>query len=121
MSNEQRKFIKKYKFNKLLILFIQIIIVGLFIGIWEYLSSNNIINSFIFSSPSKVIKTIYELYVSNELFKHILITLYETVIAFSIGMIISIGLSIILYLYNFIYKILDPFITAINSLPKVHS
>ena len=34
-------------------------------------------------------------------------------------MIISIGLSIILYLYNFIYKILDPFITAINSLPKV--
>ena len=40
-------------------------------------------------------------------------------IAFSIGMIISILLSIILYLYNFIYKILDPFITALNSLPKV--
>lgn len=119
MSNEQKTYIKRYKFNKLLILFIQFIIVILFIGLWEYLSKNNIINSFIFSSPSKVIKTIYELYLSNELFKHILVTLYETIIAFSIGMIISIVLSIILYLYNFVYKILDPFITAINSLPKV--
>lgn len=119
MSNEQKKYINKYKFNKLLILFIQLFIVIFIIFGWEYLSKNNIINSFIFSSPSKVIKTISELYVSNELFKHIFVTLFETVIAFSIGMIISILLSIILYLYNFVYKILDPFITAINSLPKV--
>ena len=119
MSNEQKKYINKYRFNKLLILFIQFIIVILFIGLWEYLSNNNIINSFIFSSPSKVINTICDLYKSNELFKHIFITLFETIIAFGIGMVISIVLSIILYLYNFIYKVLDPFITAINSLPKV--
>ena len=76
MSNEQKKYINKYRFNKLLILFIQFIIVILFIGLWEYLSNNNIINSFIFSSPSKVIKTICDLYKSNELFKHIFIYIF---------------------------------------------
>lgn len=119
MSKEQKEFIKNYKCNKVLIFFIQIIIVIGFLVVWELLSTKNIINSFIFSSPSKVLKTIYELYLSNELFKHIWVTLYETIIAFSIGMLISILLSTILYLYNFIYKVLDPFITALNSLPKV--
>lgn len=93
-------------------------VVSLLIG-WELLSKYKIINSFIFSSPSKVIKCIYELILSKELFKHIWITLYETLIAFGIGMLISILLSTVLYLYNGLYKILDPFITALNSLPKV--
>lgn len=119
MSKEQREFIRTYKFNKVLTLFIQIMmVVSLLIG-WELLSKYKIINSFIFSSPSKVIKCIYELVLSKELFKHIWITLYETLIAFGIGMLISILLSTVLYLYNGLYKILDPFITALNSLPKV--
>ena len=89
MSKEQREFIRTYKFNKVLTLFIQIMmVVSLLIG-WELLSKYKIINSFIFSSPSKVIKCIYELVLSKELFKHIWITLYETLIAFGIGMLIS--------------------------------
>ena len=119
MSKEQKEFIKKYKLNKFLIRLCQLSIVVLFLIVWEYLSYKNIINSFIFSSPTKVVKTIYSLYVNNNLFNHIWVTIYETLIAFSIGMIISIALSIILYLFNNIYKILDPFLTCLNSLPKV--
>lgn len=119
MSEEQKKFLRKYKYKRLLILFIQIVIVIGLIFLWEYLSVNKYINPFIFSSPSKIVKTIYDLYLSNELFHHIGVTLYETIIAFAIGMLISVGLSTLLYLYNFIYKVLDPFITALNSLPKV--
>lgn len=119
MSDEQKKFTKKYKYKKLLILVIQVLMVIGFLFIWEYLSVNKYINPFIFSSPSKVFDTIYDLFLSKELFHHIGVTLYETIIAFVIGMLISIVLSTILYLYNFIYKVLDPFITALNSLPKV--
>ena len=119
MSKEQKSFIRKYKLNKLFILIIQVLIVVLFLGIWEYLSSHNIINSFIFSSPSKVIDTIYGLYLDGNLFKHIWVTIYETLIAFIIGLILSIGISILLYLSNTLYKIFDPFLTCLNSLPKV--
>lgn len=119
MSKEQRLFLKKNRINKILIRLCQLSIIILFLSLWEYLSSNKIINSFIFSKPSNIVKTIYNLYLSNNLFKHIWVTVYETLIAFGIGMLISIGLSIILYLFNNIYKILDPFLTCLNSLPKV--
>ena len=119
MSKEQRDFIIKYRLNKLFILVIQVLIVIIFFGTWEYLSRNNIINSFIFSSPSKVIDTIYGLYLGGDLFRHIWVTVYETLIAFGIGLVLSIGISILLYMSNRLYKILDPFLTCLNSLPKV--
>lgn len=119
MSKEQRDFIIRYKLNKLLILGIQIMIVVVFFVTWEYLSSHNIINAFIFSSPSKVIDTIYNLYLGGDLFHHIWVTVYETLIAFGIGLVLSIGISILLYLSNRLYKVLDPFLTCLNSLPKV--
>ena len=119
MSKEQRDFIKKYKLNKLLILFIQVLIIVIFFCTWEYLSNHNIINSFIFSCPTKVIDTIYNLYLDGDLFHHIWVTVYETLIAFCIGLILSIGISILLYLSNRLYKVLDPFLTCLNSLPKV--
>ena len=119
MSSEQKLFLKKYKLKKFSIIFIQFIIVLLFLGLWEFLSYKRIINPFIFSSPSKICKTIYSLYLNNNLFKHIWVTVYETLIAFGIGVILSVGISILLYLYNTLYKVLDPFLTCLNSLPKV--
>ncbi len=119
MSNEQRNFIIKYRLNKLFILGIQIVIVTMFFVTWEYLSNKGIINSFIFSSPSKIVNTIYELYLGNNLFRHIWVTIYETLIAFGIGLALSVGISILLYLFSNLYKILDPFLTCLNSLPKV--
>lgn len=119
MSKEQRDFIIRYKLNKLFIFVIQVLIVVVFFATWQYLSSHNIINSFIFSSPSRVIDTIYGLYLGGDLFHHIWVTVYETLIAFGIGLVLSIGISILLYLSNRLYKVLDPFLTCLNSLPKV--
>lgn len=119
MSKEQKEFIRKYKFKKYLIVIIQLSIIVLFLAMWEMFSKNNIINPFIFSSPSKIVKTIYELYLNNNLFNHILVSVYETIIAFVLGLVISFIVSILLYLYNMLYKILDPFLTVMNSLPKV--
>lgn len=119
MSKEQKLFLKKYRYNKLLITFIQIMILIVFFVTWEYLSMNNIINSFIFSSPSKIINTICDLYINKNLFNHIWVTIYETLIAFLIGLVLSFIISILLYLFNTLYKVLDPFLTCLNSLPKV--
>ena len=119
MSKEQKEFIKKYKLNKIVILGIQIMIVSLFFIIWEILSRKGIINSFIFSSPSIVIDTIYDLFINNNLLRHIWVTVYETLIAFGIGLLLSTGIAILLYLFNTLYKVFDPFLTCLNSLPKV--
>lgn len=101
------------------ILLIQIFIVVAFLFLWEFLASKKIINPFIFSSPTRVIKTIGDLYVSGELFKHILTTIYEVIISFILGISLGFFIAILLYEIPTLAKITDPFLTMLNSLPKV--
>ena len=79
MSNEHKKYLRKLKLNKLLISITQISIFIFFIIIWQFLASHNYINSFITSSPAKILSTISKLYIENNLFIHIWITVKETI------------------------------------------
>ena len=94
-------------------------IIILFIILWEHLSNAGIINSFIYSSPSKAIVSIYKLYLDNNLFEHILVTVYETFISFSLATVIGTLIAIMLWYSKFLYKVIEPYLTVINSLPKV--
>ncbi len=119
MSNEHKKYLKRIKLNKLLVTITQISIFIFFIIIWQFLASHNYINSFITSSPSKILSTISKLYIENNLFIHIWITIKETIISFMITTFLSIIISIILYESDFLSKVIDPYLTILNSLPKV--
>lgn len=119
MSKEHKKYLMSLKLNKLLVSITQISIFILFIIIWQFLASKNYINSFITSSPSKILSTISKLYIENNLFIHIWITIKETLISFIVTTLLSIIVSIILYESNFLSKVIDPYLTILNSLPKV--
>ena len=97
----------------------QIAILATIIITWQLLADFKIINTFITSSPSNVVKTIITLYNDNNLFNNIWTTIYETIISFSLGTIIGIIIAIILWYSNFLYKVIDPYLTIINSLPKI--
>lgn len=119
MSNEQKAFIKSRKRKKILIIASQILIVITFFGLWEILANNNLINSFIYSSPSKIIKTILNLAIENNLFNHIIVTLEEVLLSFILGIFLGFIIAILLYQIPVLSEIMDPFLTMINSLPKV--
>lgn len=119
MSDEQKKFLKNIKVKKTLVLITQITLIASFLLVWELLAKNDIINSFIFSSPSLIVKTIINLATANNLFNHILVTLKETLIAFTLGSLLGLFIAIILYSFKFIAKVFEPFLTMLNSLPKV--
>ena len=119
MSNEQIKYIKKLKKEKRFVTIIQLSLVIIIIGLWEYLTNIGIISSFIYSSPSRIIKTIIELIYSKNFFIHIYTTLREVLISFAIGNILGFIIAILLYEFNILSKVLDPFLTMLNSLPKV--
>lgn len=118
-SNEHKQYLKKKKRKKILILLMQIAILATIIITWQLLADFKIINTFISSSPSNVVKTIITLYNDNNLFNNIWTTIYETIISFSLGTIIGIIIAIILWYSNFLYKVIDPYLTIINSLPKI--
>ena len=111
--------IKKINKENRLVKFYQILIGITFIVIWELLSSFNIINSFIFSSTSKIISTFIDLYKQNNLFNNIFVTLYELFISFILGGIIGFIIALIFYRIPIIKKIFDPYLTLLNSLPNV--
>lgn len=118
-SNEHKFFLKKIKRKKFLITLSQILILITLLFTWELLAYFNIINTFISSSPSRIVNTIIDLHNQGNLYNHIWITIYETIISFGLGTIIGILIAILLWWNNFIYKVIDPYLTVINSLPKV--
>ena len=119
ISLERKLYLKRIKKDKLIINFFRAFIFISFIVIWELLSKFNLIDTFMFSSPTSIIKTIINLYNENNLFIHIFTTLYEIIISFILGSIIGFIISSILYLFDRLDKILDPYLTILNSLPKV--
>ena len=118
-SEEHKLFLKKIKRRKILITISQLLILITLIVIWELLAHYEIINTFISSSPSRIVKTIIDLHKQNNLYNHIWITIYETIISFGLGTILGIIIATILWWNNFIYRVIDPYLTVINSLPKV--
>ena len=119
MSKEHKNYLKKIKREKIIVITFQILILVGFLTLWELLSKYKIINPFIFSSPSRILETIKNLYLNYNLIGHILTTLYETLIAFILGITLSFIIAIILYEFKIINKIVDPYLTMLNSLPKV--
>ena len=118
-SKEHRDYLKKVKKKKTIIIFFQVLIVLLFLGVWQILADYNLINTFLSSSPKGIVDTLINLYKTNNLFNHIYITVYETLISLVIGTIIGLIVSSILWWNDYIAKIFDPYLTIFNSLPKV--
>jgi len=96
-----------------------LLIIVIFLIIWQLLAELKIINTFIFSSPKKVVETIISLYNNKNLFSHIWVTIYETVLSFSIATILGTIIAAILWWFKNVQKVIEPYLTILNSLPKV--
>ena len=117
-SKEHILFIKKIKKERRIIKLSQILIAIFLIAIWQLLIDFEIINSFLYSSPRNIIETIKNL-INNNLFEHIWITFYETSVSFLLSASIGIIIASLLWINKTIYLIFEPFLTVLNSLPKV--
>ena len=118
ISKERKKYLKNIKYKQYMVLLTQVAILVGFLIIWEILANKNIIDSFIMSQPSRIWDTLINLS-SNNLLKHIGVTVYETVIGFLIGTGLGIIIAILLWWSDFLSKVADPYLVVLNSLPKV--
>ena len=119
MTEGYKLYLKKIKITNIFIHITRLLILLLFIIIWQYLADKKITNTFITSSPKEIIKTTINLYKENNLLHHIYITTTETIISFLIASILGIIISIILWTNKVLFKVIDPYLTILNSLPKV--
>lgn len=118
ISKERKQYLKNKKYKRYMVLLTQVVILIGFLTIWEILANKKIIDSFIMSQPSRIWDTFMNLK-SNDLMKHVGVTVYETVIGFSIGTVLGIVIAIILWWSDFLSKVAEPYLVVLNSLPKV--
>ena len=118
-SLEHVKYLKKEKASKYIVRLVQIAIIFIIIGLWQLAADYNLINSFIYSSPKKILNTIISLYNDGSLFHHVWVTFNEVMISFILGSFIGIIIATLLWCFPFFSKVMDPYLTVLNSLPKV--
>lgn len=118
-SEEHKKYLTKEKNKKIKILTTQISLLIILIGLWELLTAIGVVDSFIMSSPSRIVKTIINLFNEGTLFYHMGITLYETILGFFIATVVGSLIAICLWWSDFLRKTLEPYLVVLNSLPKI--
>lgn len=118
ISEERKKYLRKQTNNKILVKVVQFSIVIGLILLWEILANKGIIDSFIMSQPSRIVKTFLNLS-QNNLLEHIKVTCLETLIGFLLGTFLGAVIAIMLWWSKFLSKVAEPFLVVLNSLPKV--
>lgn len=119
ISPERKKYLKNIKLNKILVNVARVLILIAFIGVWELLARKNVIDSFLMSMPSQILKTIIDLFVSGDLTVHLLTTLYETMLGFIIATTLGTIIALLLWWSDFARKVFEPYLVVLNSLPKI--
>ena len=75
--------------------------------------------AFLFGEPLQVFGRIWDWFASGEIYRHLWVTLVETLLAFVIGTVLGIAIGIWLALAPRASAIFDPYIKAINAMPRV--
>lgn len=119
ISEERKKYLSSIKKENFVVSIFRFLILFVFIIGWEIFAKLEFINTFTFSSPSLIIRTFIDLLKTGSLFSHIGITLYEVIMCFFLATIIGLFVSTLLWFNPIISKIVDPYLTVLNSLPKV--
>ena len=119
ISKERKEYLRKLKLRKTAILTTQIALLVLFFISWEIAANLKLIDPFITSQPSRMVKTFQNLYKGGELFQHVGITCLETIVGFLLGTITGTVVAIILWWSEFLSRVLEPYLVVLNSLPKV--
>ena len=114
----QEEFIRQYRNHRRRIIFYRLLILVVFFVLWEGAARLGLIDPFIFSSPVRLANAFIELIPGGMIFRHIGTTLFETFISFLLVLAFGLAAAVILWWNHSISRVLEPYLIALNSLPK---
>lgn len=118
ISNEQYAYLKRYRRHKVWVRLVRVLILLSFFTLWELCADYNLIDPFIFSSPSRLVRCGYELFTRQQLMHHIGITLFETLTSFLLVILCTLIIATLLWFCQSASEALEPYLVILNSLPK---
>ena len=112
------QYLRSVRLNKIKVLSVQIAILVLFFCVWELAARLNWIDSFVTSSPSRMFKTLGSM-AALEIFRHVGITVLECIVGFVIASVLGTFIAILLWWFETLRKVMEPYIVVLNALPKI--
>jgi NitT/TauT family transport system permease protein len=108
----------------------QIAVLAAVFGLWHVLTAPGLIApllfendrqaAFFFGEPLKIFGRIWTWFIVNaDIYPHLWVTLVETALAFALGTALGLGIGLWLALSPLAAAIADPYIKALNSMPRV--
>ena len=118
VSSEQNAYLRSLKQHTRKIMAGRFLLLATFLLLWEIAARQKWIDAFIFSSPSDLAETFWDLLWNGNLLLHFGITLGETLLSFFISTFLGICIAILLWWIPSVYEVTEPYWVALNSLPK---
>lgn len=103
----------------LLGLFLRVLLVFVFLAVWEVLVRGLDVPAFILPPPTNIALALYRGFASTLYFSHIGVTLAETFMGFALGSMLALSLGIVVALSRRAEYFLYPFIVMFQAMPKV--
>lgn len=101
------------------ILALQLALLVAVIGLWSGLVRTGIVDPFFFPRPLDIAERIYEWFSGGDIYHDLWITLVEVFLAYVIGTVLGVTSGLWLALSPTSARIMDPYIKAFNSIPRV--
>lgn len=114
----QQEFVAKEKQHKNQVCIVRSFLFILFLAVWELCARLDLIDAFIFGSPSRVLSCFIQMASDGSIFLHIGVTLYETLISFLLVVVIAVAFAVLLWASRTVSEVLEPYLVMLNSLPK---
>lgn len=119
VSPERRAWLKRQRAQRAAVAATKVgLLVGL-VALWELAARVGWIDPFITSQPTRLMRTILNLWERGDLLGHIAITTGEAVAGFISGTLLGTLIAVALWCSNFLCRVLEPYLVVLNALPKI--
>ena len=115
---KQEEFMRRHRRHHHEIALWRALVFVLFLALWELSADLCWIDSFFFSSPSRVVLCLVKQIRTNSMLFHIGVTLFETIASFLLVLFFSLVMSTLLWCSTKLSEVLEPYLVVLNSLPK---
>ena len=118
MSEERKAWLSAQQKRRRRIRLTRLALIGGFFVLWELGVRLGWVDAFIFSSPCRMARTAWELLKGGELWRHLGVSVAETVAGFVLGTALGTLIAVALWWSEFARSVWEPILIVLNALPK---
>jgi NitT/TauT family transport system permease protein len=121
-SLQYRVWLKRERRGRIAVRTMQLLVLLVFLVLWEVLPRAQIVNPLLTSYPSALWPTFLQLLKETpqqaSILAHTWATVLATVLGFTAAMLVGTVIAAALWWWNALYKVLDPYLVVANAMPK---